>query len=170
MRSETDRSLAVGTAKDFVDVLKNHPQQPQVRNSQGADLSKIVQLIATELKLVPDGISEAAREAEAIRSIFRNLATLTQGLSELRGLYCSRHGRDSRNGQPSPGAGVGEKPPNRRHGDMALEREAVIEVSIGMETVSVLIDTGRFTVLRHPDKRHLTTLWNCGASRRSINP
>jgi len=34
--------------------------------------------------------------AETVRLIFRNLSALTQFLTELRGLYGSRHGRDGK--------------------------------------------------------------------------
>lgn len=94
---ETDPSLAVGTAKDLVETCcKTILTNRKVEIPKGADLPKIVKLVATELKLVPDGISDAARGAEVIRGILRNLATLTQGLSELRGLYGSGHGRDGK--------------------------------------------------------------------------
>jgi hypothetical protein len=52
---------------------------------KGVNLPKLVRLVATELKLVPDGISEAAKGANIIGGILTNLAVLTQGLAELRG-------------------------------------------------------------------------------------
>jgi hypothetical protein len=51
-----------------------------------------VKLTAKELNLIPDGIPDAAKGADVIRGILRNLATLTQGLAELRGLYGTGHG------------------------------------------------------------------------------
>lgn len=94
---DADPSLAVGTAKNLVETCcKTILNKRQVEIPKGADLPKIVKLVATELKLVPDGVSDAARGAEIIRGILRNLATLTQGLSELRGLYGSGHRRDGK--------------------------------------------------------------------------
>jgi hypothetical protein len=51
-------------------------------------------LVAGELGLVPEGISEEAKGANTIKLILRNLTALTQYLAELRGLYGSGHGRD----------------------------------------------------------------------------
>jgi len=59
-------------------------------------LPDLTKLIAKELKLVPEGISDEAKGAETIRLLLRNLAAVTQYLSELRGLYGSGHGRDGR--------------------------------------------------------------------------
>ena len=57
---------------------------------------RLTKLVAKELGLVPEGVTDAAKGAETIRLILRNLAVLTQYLSELRGLYGSGHGRDGR--------------------------------------------------------------------------
>jgi hypothetical protein len=94
---DTDPSLAVGTAKDLVETCcKTILTRRNVEIPKKADLPKLVRLVATELKLVPDGISDATKGANIIRGILTNLATLTQGLAELRGLYGSGHGRDGR--------------------------------------------------------------------------
>jgi hypothetical protein len=62
--------------------------------SKKADLPDLTKLLAKELKLVPEGIPEAAKGAETIRLLLRNLSAITQYLAELRGLYGSGHGRD----------------------------------------------------------------------------
>jgi HEPN domain-containing protein len=94
---ETDPSLAIGTAKDLVEsCCKTILGKRGVEIPKGVDLPKLVKMVAKELKLVPEGISEAARGAETIRIILSNLTALTQGLAELRGLYGSGHGRDGR--------------------------------------------------------------------------
>jgi hypothetical protein len=67
-----------------------------VEVSRKADLPELTKLLARELKLVPEGVSEEAKGAETIRLILRNLSALTQYLAELRGLYGSGHGRDGR--------------------------------------------------------------------------
>jgi hypothetical protein len=46
------------------------------------------------LQLVPDGVSEAAKGAENIKNILRNLTQLTSNLTQLRGLYGTGHGKD----------------------------------------------------------------------------
>jgi hypothetical protein len=45
------------------------------------------------LKLVPEGISDAARGADVIKRILSNLATIGNGLAELRSLYGTGHGK-----------------------------------------------------------------------------
>lgn len=94
---EADPSLAIGTAKDLVETCcKTILSRRGIEPPKGADLPKLVKMTATELKLIPDGISEAAKGADTIRLILRNLATITQGLAELRGLYGTGHGRDGK--------------------------------------------------------------------------
>lgn len=92
---ERDPSLAIGTAKELVETCcKSILTKLEVSFSKSADLPELTKLVAKELKLVPEGISEEAKGSEAIRLILRNLAALTQYLAELRGLYGSGHGRD----------------------------------------------------------------------------
>lgn len=94
---DTDPSLAVGTAKELVETCcKTILTRQKVDYPKGSDLPKLVKLVATELRLVPESISEAAKGADIIRGILRNLATITQGLAELRGLYGTGHGRDGK--------------------------------------------------------------------------
>ena len=47
-----------------------------------------------ELQLVPEGISDAAKGADNIRLILRNLTSIAHNLAQLRGLYGTGHGRD----------------------------------------------------------------------------
>lgn len=63
---------------------------------KGADLGDLTKLVAKELELVPEGISEEAKGVENIRLILRNLTSLTHNLAQLRGLYGTGHGRDGR--------------------------------------------------------------------------
>ena len=95
--ADADPSLAIGTAKELVETCcKTILSRRNVEIPKGADLPKLVKMTATELQLIPDGISEAAKGADVIRSILRNLATLTQSLAELRSLYGTGHGRDGK--------------------------------------------------------------------------
>jgi AbiJ N-terminal domain 3/Abortive infection C-terminus len=94
---ETDPALAIGTAKDLVEsCCKSILSKRGVQFSRKADLAELTKLLAKELKLVPEGVSDEARGAETIRLILNNLASLTRYLAELRGLYGSGHGRDGR--------------------------------------------------------------------------
>ncbi|HUI22450.1 MAG TPA: abortive infection family protein [Methylocella sp.] len=94
---ERDPSLAVGTAKELVETCcKTILGKLAVDIPKGTDLPKLVKMLAKELKLVPDAISEKAKGAESIKVILSNLSTLTERLAELRGLYGSGHGRDGK--------------------------------------------------------------------------
>lgn len=94
---DRDPALAIGTAKDLVETCcKTILTKRGIEVSRKADLPELTKLLAKELKLVPEGISDMAKGAETIRLILRNLSALTQYLAELRGLYGSGHGRDGK--------------------------------------------------------------------------
>lgn len=94
---ERDPALAIGTAKDLVETCcKSILSKRGVEVSRKANLPKLTKLVAKELKLVPEGISDEAKGSETIRLILHNLSALTQYLAELRGLYGSGHGRDGK--------------------------------------------------------------------------
>ena len=92
---DRDPALAIGTAKELVEsCCKSVLTKRGIGYPTSADLPALTKLVAKELALVPDDITDAARGAETIRLILRNLSALTQYLAELRGLYGSGHGRD----------------------------------------------------------------------------
>lgn len=94
---ERDPALAIGTAKDLVETCsKSILSKRGVEVSRKADLPELTKLLAKELKLVPEGISDEAKGSETIRLILRNLSALTQYLAELRSLYGSGHERDGK--------------------------------------------------------------------------
>jgi len=94
---ESDPALAIGSAKELVEtccktILKD-------RNSltpDKSDLSQLVKATLKELRLLPDDIPDQSKGVETIRRLLSNLATVTQGLAELRNLYGSGHGREGR--------------------------------------------------------------------------
>lgn len=94
---EHDPALAIGTAKDLVETCcKSILSDRGVQIPRKANLPKLTKLLAKELKLVPEGVSDEAKGAERIRLILSNLSALTQYLAELRGLYGSGHGREGK--------------------------------------------------------------------------
>lgn len=94
---DRDPALAIGTAKELVEsCCKTVLSKRNVTYAASDDLPALTKLVAKELGLVPEGITEAAKGAKTIKLILRNLAALTQYLAELRGLYGSGHGRDGR--------------------------------------------------------------------------
>jgi hypothetical protein len=94
---EADPALAIGTAKDLVETCcKSILTRQGVEFSKKVTLPELTKLLTKELKLVPEGIPDEAKGADAIRMLLRNLTTITQYLSEIRSLYGSGHGRDGR--------------------------------------------------------------------------
>jgi hypothetical protein len=90
----SDPALAIGTAKELVETCcKYILDQRGVIYSRGADIGDLTKLVVKCLKLVPDGIPEAARGADNIKMILRTLSTLTHNLAELRSMYGTGHGR-----------------------------------------------------------------------------
>ncbi len=93
----SDPALAIGTAKDLVETCcKTILSKRQVEFTRSADLPELTKLLAKELKLVPEGISDEVKGGKTVRLILHNLSALTQYLAELRGLYGSGHGRDGK--------------------------------------------------------------------------
>lgn len=92
---DRDPALAIGTAKDLVEsCCKSILTKRNVTFTTSAGLPDLTKLLAKELKLVPEGVSEQARGADAVKQVLRNLSAITHNLAELRGLYGSGHGRD----------------------------------------------------------------------------
>lgn len=93
---ESDPALAIGTAKDLVEsccksILQQIPESDPVGKRD--DLPTLSKKLCRAIDLVPEGIPEEAKGAESIRRTLSNLASITKGISELRGLYGSGHGR-----------------------------------------------------------------------------
>lgn len=94
---DRDPALAIGSAKELVEsCCKSILGKLGVEVSRSADLPTLTKLLAKELQLIPEGIPDAAKGAETIKLILRNLASLTQYVAELRGLYGTGHGRDGK--------------------------------------------------------------------------
>ena len=94
---DTDPPLAIGTAKELVEtccktILSERGGTP----SACPDLPKLVKATLEKLKLVPAGVPEQAKGAKMIRVLLSNLATIAQGLAEIRGLYGTGHGKEGR--------------------------------------------------------------------------
>lgn len=93
----TDPALAVGTAKELVETVCRTILAERGAEDPGAlDVPQLVKVTLRELKLVPDGVPESAKGAATIKRILSNLATIPQGLAELRNLYGTGHGREGR--------------------------------------------------------------------------
>lgn len=94
---DTDPALAIGTAKELVEsCFKTILTERKIEFSNGDDLPQLGKKVFKVLRLVPDEVPDAARGADTIRRLLSNLATVTQGLTEMRSLYGTGHGKDGR--------------------------------------------------------------------------
>lgn len=89
-----DPGLAIGTAKELVETCcKTILTDRGVAFSKNADIPELVKLTSKELELTPDDIPEKAKASDTIKRLLSNLATITQGVAELRNHYGTGHGK-----------------------------------------------------------------------------
>jgi hypothetical protein len=94
---DTDPALAIGTAKELTEsCFKTILVERGVVYATGDDLLQLGKKVFKNLKLVPDEIPDAAKGADTIKRVLSNLATIVQGLAEVRGLYGTGHGKEGR--------------------------------------------------------------------------
>lgn len=92
---DSDPELAIGTAKELVEsCCKSILTKREIPFTKADDLGNLTKKVTKALQLVPDEVSEAAKGAENIKNILRNLTQLTSNLTQLRGLYGTGHGKD----------------------------------------------------------------------------
>ncbi len=93
---KNDPGLAIGTAKELVETCcRTILKERSVSIPKRADLPQLVKLTSRELELTPDDIPEKAKAADTIKRLLSNLATITQGIAELRNLYGTGHGKEA---------------------------------------------------------------------------
>lgn len=90
----SDPALAVGTAKELVETCcKTILNARGIAFSRSADLPELVKMTIKELALAPNDIPDSAKAAETVKRLLNNLATITQGVAELRNQYGTGHGK-----------------------------------------------------------------------------
>lgn len=91
---ENDPRLAIGTAKELVEtVCKTILEERKIELEGNPDLPKLVKATVKELRLAPEDIPDESKAAESIKRILSNLATITNGIAELRNSYGTGHGK-----------------------------------------------------------------------------
>lgn len=95
-----DPELAIGTAKELIETccntILNNTQTPIPKN---LNVPQLVKLTVKQLQLTPNDIPDAAKAADTIKRLLSNLATIAQGMAELRNSYGTGHGKTmNRNG------------------------------------------------------------------------
>lgn len=92
---DRDPELAIGTAKEFLEsmcrTILAERGQPVIGTP---DIPTLNRLTLKELQLLPEHAHQHSKGTELIKRLLSNLATVTQTLAELRGLYGTGHGKD----------------------------------------------------------------------------
>jgi hypothetical protein len=90
----SDPDLAIGTAKELIEsCCKTILAERGVEVPKNADISILVKLTSKELELTPNQIPDQAKAAESIKRLLSNLASVAQGIAELRNQYGTGHGK-----------------------------------------------------------------------------
>lgn len=89
-----DPELAIGTAKELVETCcKSILLERNVSYSKSDDLPKLVKAAVRELELTPRDIPDTAKASDTIKRLLSNMASITQGVAELRNQYGTGHGK-----------------------------------------------------------------------------
>lgn len=113
-----DPELAIGTAKELIETCcKTILSERGVEIPPRADVTKLVKTTAKELKLTPDDIPDQAKAANSIRRLLSNLASVAQGMAEVRNSYGTGHGRPA-----------GRKGLETRHAQLAVGAATTLAV------------------------------------------
>jgi len=89
-----DPASAIGTAKNLVEACcKTILKERNAGESNKEDIPGLVKSICKVLSLTPDDIPNTAKAADTIKRLLSNLATVVQGLAELRNNYGAGHGK-----------------------------------------------------------------------------
>lgn len=91
-----DPALAIGTAKELVESCFKTILRERGIDYDKEDLPQLGKKVFGGLRLLPNDIPEAARGAKTIKTMLSNLATVVQGVAEIRSLYGTGHGRDGK--------------------------------------------------------------------------
>lgn len=93
---ESDPALAIGTAKELVETCCRTILKERGRPVEGTpDIPTLVKTTLKELELIPESIPEHTKGRDIIKRLLSNLASIVQGLAELRGHYGTGHGKEA---------------------------------------------------------------------------
>lgn len=94
---DTDPTLAIGTAKELIETCCKTILAAHGRPVSGTpDIPILTKETLKVLHLLPESIPDKARGSEIIKRLLSNLATVGQGIAEIRNLYGSGHGKDGK--------------------------------------------------------------------------
>lgn len=93
---ETSPYQAIGIAKELIETAcKSIFKDKKEDYDKNWNLSRLMQETTKLLKLTPNDISDEAKAAKSIKQILGSLASVVQGIAEVRNEYGSGHGKDS---------------------------------------------------------------------------
>jgi len=102
---ERDPALAIGTAKEVIEtccrtILEERGKQVP----QNATLPQLIKEVRQELRsqLIPQELPQAAKGRESVQRTLGGLASVIQGIAELRNLYGTGHGKHANTPRISP--------------------------------------------------------------------
>jgi hypothetical protein len=91
-----DPDLAIGTSKELVETCcKTILDERGISIDKNWDLSQLVKATYKELKLIPDGLPDTGPVRDTVKKLLSNLASVTQGLAELRNHFGTGHGKSA---------------------------------------------------------------------------
>lgn len=93
---DADPALAIGQAKELTESCFKTILGERGIEYGKEDLPQLGKKAFKALKLVPDDIPDATKGAQTIRIMLSNLATVVQGIAEIRSLYGTGHGKDGK--------------------------------------------------------------------------
>lgn len=94
---DRDPSQVVGSAKELLEtccktIILDHGE----KWADTATLPQLIKQAQRTLRLLPEDVDDAARGADTIRILLNNLGAIVKGVTELRGLYGTGHGREGK--------------------------------------------------------------------------
>lgn len=93
---DSDPALAIGTAKELAESCFKTILSERTVAYANEPLPQLGKKVLKELRLVPDDIPEVAKGAQSIKVMLSNLATIIQGIAEIRSLYGTGHGKEGK--------------------------------------------------------------------------
>lgn len=92
---DSDPALAIGTAKELIETCCRTILAQRGKSLDGTPvMPALTKAAMKELKLVPDDVPDHARGAETTKRMLSNLASICQGVAELRGVWGTGHGKE----------------------------------------------------------------------------
>ncbi len=95
--TESDPSLAIGTAKELIETTcKTILEERKITLNGDQDLNQLVKATRKALDLLPDSIPDSAKGSDILRRLIGSLGTISGGITELRNLYGTGHGKSGK--------------------------------------------------------------------------